>query len=112
MSLSSISKLGGNMSETAICKLCGEEKPVKSFHIVNGRVRKYICYPCRGKRERAQFKLEMLAAFGWKCECCGEDNPQFLTLDHKNPEEGERSTGLKTHQLYARAKADGWNKDK
>jgi hypothetical protein len=97
---------------TAICRICNEEKDFSAFNIVNGRVRKYICYPCRGKRERAQFKLGMLEAFGWKCECCGETNPQFLTLDHKNPGEGEKSTGLKTHQLYAIAKADEWNRSK
>ena len=99
------------MADTAICKLCNEEKPVESFHRVDGKVRKYICYPCRGKRERAQLKLEMLEAFGWKCNCCGESHPLFLTLEHKN-RLGERATGLNSQQLYAQAKREGWPQDK
>lgn len=97
--------------ETAICKLCHEEKSAENFHRENGRIRKYICYSCRGKRERAQQKLELLETFGWKCNCCGEDNPLFLTLQHKD-RKGEHYSGLKTHQLYARAKAEGWPAEK
>jgi len=99
------------MDETAICKLCNEEKPVENFHRVNGKVRKYICYPCRGKRERAQLKLEMLEAFGWECNCCGENHPLLLTLEHKN-RLGGNATGLKSHQLYAQAKREGWDRTK
>jgi hypothetical protein len=96
---------------TAICKLCHIEKPLDQFNVVKGRVRKYVCYPCRGKRERAKQKLGLLEAFGWKCNCCGEDNPLFLTLQHKD-RKGETFYGLKTHQLYSRAKADGWDSSK
>jgi hypothetical protein len=97
---------------TYVCKLCNEEKDASSFPKEKGKIRRYVCWQCRGRRERAQQKLRLLEAFGFKCQCCGESNPYFLTLDHKVPGQGERSTRLKAHQLYARAAAEGWPKDK
>lgn len=67
---------------TYICKLCGQEKDEKEFPHENGRIRRYICWSCRSKRETAQRKLRLLKEFGWKCQCCGEAMPQFLSLDH------------------------------
>lgn len=64
------------------CKHCGEEKDEKEFPHENGRIRRYTCWSCRSKRETAQNKLKLLSEFGWKCQCCGEAMPQFLTLDH------------------------------
>lgn len=29
-------------------------------------------------------RLQLLAAYGGKCECCGETREAFLSLDHKN----------------------------
>lgn len=29
-------------------------------------------------------KREIIAAYGGKCECCGESNPIFLSIDHMN----------------------------
>jgi hypothetical protein len=31
-----------------------------------------------------KLKKEVFAAYGGKCECCGEDNEYFLTMDHIN----------------------------
>ena len=36
------------------------------------------------KRNRDRLKLEVLAAYGTVCSCCGEGNPLFLTIDHLN----------------------------
>lgn len=41
---------------------------------VLNRIRQY--------RWRAKLKAEILARYGDTCECCGEDNPDFLVLDH------------------------------
>src|SRR5262252_4538483 len=45
----------------------------------------------RSKRERPKQiarrwaqRLEMIAAYGGECACCGETEPVFLTLDHVN----------------------------
>jgi hypothetical protein len=64
------------------CKHCKEEKDEKEFPHENGKIRRYTCWSCRSKRETAQNKVRLLAEFGWKCQCCGEAMPQFLTLDH------------------------------
>ena len=35
------------------------------------------------KRARLKLKLIVLAAYGNTCECCGESEPECLTLDHR-----------------------------
>lgn len=100
------------MQTTAVCRLCYQEKSVDQFPLENGRVRRNVCWPCRGKRERAQAKLAMLAALGNKCACCGEDNPLFLTLDHVMNDGAKQRESLATHQVYAVAKKEGWPRDK
>jgi hypothetical protein len=27
-------------------------------------------------------KAKVIAGYGGKCECCGDDHPEFLTIDH------------------------------
>jgi hypothetical protein len=93
--------------EIKICRVCGKEKLESQM-----RPGKRYCYSCSGIRERARLKLEMLEAFGWKCECCGETNPLFLTLDHRIPGQSYHTTGLNTQQLYRVARREGWPKDK
>lgn len=34
------------------------------------------------RRRRIRERLEVVAAYGGVCECCGEDNPMFLTVEH------------------------------
>ncbi len=34
------------------------------------------------QRFRRNRKLNVIDHYGGKCKCCGEDNPDFLTLDH------------------------------
>lgn len=36
------------------------------------------------KSYRRKIRLEMIAAYGSKCSCCGEANESFLTLEHLN----------------------------
>lgn len=64
-------------------------------------------------RERAwQLKLEMIAAYGGRCQCCGVAEPEFLTLDHiggggrKHRQENGHSFGVNR-----KLKAMGWPKD-
>jgi hypothetical protein len=33
---------------------------------------------------RRRMRLAVFAAYGGKCECCGEDTYEFLTIDHIN----------------------------
>ncbi|HEX4503164.1 MAG TPA: hypothetical protein VH187_18680 [Scandinavium sp.] len=106
--------------KSKICLDCGKEKPISAFgHATNIQIqksgkcvirRKNICYTCFSVRQNARIKLEMLAAFDWKCQCCGELHPDFLTLQHitglgKTP--GKRAS--KKEKWFA--KKHGWNKD-
>lgn len=34
------------------------------------------------KIRRARMKAAVIAAYGGKCECCGESHSDFLTIDH------------------------------
>ena len=40
------------------------------------------------KYRALQLKLETIAAYGGKCSCCGEDTPEFLTVDCKRHNSG------------------------
>lgn len=33
---------------------------------------------------KLKLKLEIIAAYGGKCECCGDTHTEFLTVDHVN----------------------------
>lgn len=37
-----------------------------------------------GRTRRKLLKERLFKAYGNKCACCGEANPAFLTLEHKN----------------------------
>ncbi len=36
------------------------------------------------KQRRLKIKLETIEKMGNKCTCCGESEPEFLTIDHIN----------------------------
>lgn len=69
------------------------------------------------KQQRLRVRLEGIAAYGGACTCCGEDQPEFLTLEHlkgrtdqandfRKP--GEKRTG---YRMWSRAKVLGWPAD-
>lgn len=103
-----------------ICPVCNEDKPINAFQLnPDGSIRKHVCKLCYGRKWRAQIKLEMLNTFGRKCQCCGERNPQFLTLDHVNNDGGkQRAKNKEEHNstnielIYQQARREGWPKDK
>jgi hypothetical protein len=37
-----------------------------------------------GKKSYIELKEEIIIAYGSICQCCGENNPEFLTIDHIN----------------------------
>lgn len=68
------------------------------------------------KREyRQRIRLEGIEAYGGRCICCGESQPEFLTLDHINGRtEKDRHAGggkVTGQQAWMRLKRDGWPKD-
>lgn len=65
--------------ETKICKQCGEPKSIKAFGISRG-----CCIACTDLSYRLRLKLRFFDLYGKICNCCGQTDPRFLTLDHVN----------------------------
>ena len=89
----------GKVEEVRTCKVCGETKPITSFRLEKGRWRKHTCQKCvkhryfvshkeqirQYTRDREKLvKQEVINHYGGRCACCGESDPRFLTMDHKN----------------------------
>lgn len=36
------------------------------------------------KRQRDGWRMTVFDHYGWRCSCCGEATPEFLTIDHVN----------------------------
>lgn len=109
--------------KTWLCRKCGETKPVSKFRIRRGVHGGFhienACSACRGKRECASLKLEMIRELGGKCACCGESHPQFLTLEHINGRVAfyGRKYGKAAHRIQSntyveirKAKNSGWDR--
>lgn len=58
-------------------------------------------------------RLEFIKAYGGKCECCGESQPEFLTLEHKDKSgQAHRKIVRSSHRILGHLKRDGWPKDR
>lgn len=111
-------KSGGfepKVEETKKCAKCDEIKPISKFHkrITNGNISyRNECFTCRGKKERAKLKLDMIIALGGKCECCGENHPYFLSLDHRNNDGPSHRENYNEQQIYRIARQENFDKTK
>lgn len=68
-----------------------------------------------GRRWRKQIRAEMLVAYGSRCTCCGEVEPEFLTLDHVGGMTDENhpwSTKQRGTTIYGKLKKLGWPQDR
>lgn len=96
-----------------ICGKCGESKPLADYYVRTSGTPHSECKPCYKARvkarkngpnrrrvldmdnramriKRADVRDAVFAAYGgYKCVCCGETEPTFLTLDHINNDGGE-----------------------
>jgi hypothetical protein len=95
-----------------LCPECGIEKRDTCFNLSMNGKRRNLCKACSSKKGRIRRRLELFEAFGWKCQCCGENHPDFLTLEHidgKNHYTGPNSTQRVTEQEIYHAKKHGFN---
>ncbi len=75
------------------CYSCKLDLPVESFSPKH-RGLQYKCKDCRAFDERQrnrQAKSEVFNAYGGRCNCCGEIETIFLTIDHILPCKGGRN---------------------
>lgn len=65
-------------------------------------------HSARTKRYRRKLKLAVIAGYGGKCSCCGETEPDFLTVEHKNGDgKAHRALGI---SVYADLRKRGYPK--
>jgi hypothetical protein len=94
------------MDDLKFCHDCEKWKTLDKFQSSFG-IRKHLkhrCKACYSRRERAQMKHDFLEAMGNKCNCCGEDDVRFLTLDHVDGSGAEDRKFLQEHQIYREAR--------
>jgi len=93
-----------------VCIYCGKNPPkptVKGCQDCLSRItKKSNAYakenPERAKAYRKRTRVKAIQKYGGRCECCGETNILFLTIDHKNNDGGEerKATGVVSTAFY------------
>lgn len=93
-----------------MCSRCRKTKPIEEFSDCNskgGRESRYFkaayCKPCMSsymvdlrKKTRNEQRMQIVAAYGGKCNQCGFDDYRALVIDHVNNNGNEeRKSGLK-----------------
>jgi len=100
------------------CSRCKEIKELKKFqesfnnaggYDINDPKRyKATCKTCYGKVERYKLKLDIYDNYGQKCQCCGESDIRFLSLDHVNSDGNIHRELLNEQQIYREARREGY----
>lgn len=83
----------------------GAQKRVKEGKHWNykGGISKDLTHRKKYSKEYNQkYKKIVFDYYGWRCKCCGETTPQFLTIDHTN-NDGNLDRKLLGYRLT------GWN---
>lgn len=60
----------------------------------------------RYKTQHAKIRGRVITAYGGRCACCGETEPKFLTLDHKNNDGAEHRRQINS-ELKAKGRTGG-----
>lgn len=64
------------------------------------------------RKYREKLRAEFIQAYGGKCACCGEAEPAFLTLEHKNRDGAAHRKQFSTStQILAHLRSLGWPKE-
>jgi hypothetical protein len=69
------------------------------------------------RESRNKLKLEVIKQYGGECVCCGESEPEFLTIDHiygggRKQLRENKEIGNGGSSLYRWLKENGWPQDK
>lgn len=65
------------------------------------------------RRRNDELRAEFLAAYGGRCECCGETEPAFLCLDHVNGDGyvDRAASGGSNVGVLRRLRKEGWPRE-
>ncbi len=67
----------------------------------------------KSRRERhRELREEFLAAYGNECECCGETQKHFLTIEHRDGGGKKHRGSVGAAGVLQDMKRQGWPKDK
>lgn len=111
------------------CKQCGKSEPEVKFwkHSIAKDGLQWKCSKClqigirdwykknikkrraKGVEYRLKWRQEMINAYGGKCDCCGETEPKFLTIDHING--GGKKDREQNGNTILKLKRLGWPQD-
>jgi len=76
------------MRKKRICRICGNLFTIHYYKDKSGRLHsRNRCNDCEKERKHKwvlKIKTQVMSYYGGKCSCCGEDQLEFLTIDHVN----------------------------
>lgn len=86
-----------------VCGMCGQPAD-------EGKAR---CEKCRqiGLASLRRLKEQVITAYGGKCECCGEQEPAFLSVDHINDDGAAHRRTISASNLYRWLRKHGFPRD-
>ena len=97
-----------------VCKECGNARGRKynlgrkdKIAAINAKAREKYG-PEYWREHHQRLKREMVAAYGGKCECCGEDEITFLSLDHADGGGSRHRTAHGNSRIIRDLRDAGW----
>lgn len=86
---------GDSRKTESVCKVCKYQKDRARLEKESVKVRRAmllrqrrqrdpLSHARKAKEHRVKLRNEVLAAYGNACECCGENQKEFLAIDHRN----------------------------
>lgn len=93
-----------------LCVYCGRNRPKTDSQGCDDCCKKKYQYtkkcstPAKQRAYRQRVRQEVLQKYGGKCECCGESQTEYLTIDHINGDGGlerRQKSGTKAGNAYA-----------
>lgn len=72
--------------------------------------RYYELYKEPTRAKRLQFRKDAIAAYGGKCQCCGEVQEEFLSIDHVNNDGANHRRKIGS-EIYRWLKNNGYPKE-
>jgi hypothetical protein len=89
-----------------VCRLCAIVQSRTYYHTNRQKVLS------SERKIRWQLRLEIIKAYGGKCECCGETIPEFLTIDHVHGGGTKHRESIGgTKALYRLLQKQGWPRE-
>lgn len=90
--------------ESGLCVSCGKAS-------VKNTTRCKRCAEinnCYSRKLYAVIRHDVIHHYGGKCLCCGETEPDFLSIDHTNNDGAEHRRQIKNRPIYSWLKANNY----